>query len=73
MTILDQQMIFCDKKKYFYVLKYQIAISLFSGPLSSVLSIKYSYKTVTLIGGTFAALGMMTSYFATSVSYLYVR
>ncbi|KAG8035123.1 hypothetical protein G9C98_001613 [Cotesia typhae] len=42
------------------------------GPLSSVLSIKYSYKTVTLIGGTFAALGMMTSYFATSVSYLYV-
>ncbi|XP_044592992.1 monocarboxylate transporter 5-like [Cotesia glomerata] len=42
------------------------------GPLSSVLSIKYSYKTVTLIGGTFAAVGMMTSYFATSVSYLYV-
>lgn len=42
------------------------------GPLSSVLSTKYSYKTVTLIGGTFAATGMMFSYFANSVSYLYV-
>ncbi|KAK2578655.1 hypothetical protein KPH14_012144 [Odynerus spinipes] len=42
------------------------------GPLSSVLSTKYSYKTVTLIGGTFAATGMMLSYFANSVSYLYV-
>ncbi|XP_063992647.1 monocarboxylate transporter 13-like [Diachasmimorpha longicaudata] len=42
------------------------------GPLSSVLSMKYSYKTVTLIGGAFAASGMMLSYFATSVSYLYV-
>ncbi|XP_012280353.1 monocarboxylate transporter 13 [Orussus abietinus] len=42
------------------------------GPLSSVLSMKFSYKTVTLIGGTFAASGMMLSYFADSVSYLYV-
>ncbi|XP_043267562.1 monocarboxylate transporter 13-like [Venturia canescens] len=42
------------------------------GPLSSVLSMKYSYKTVTVIGGAFAASGMMLSYFATSVSYLYV-
>ncbi|XP_043495819.1 monocarboxylate transporter 9-like [Polistes fuscatus] len=42
------------------------------GPLSSILSSKYSYKTVTLIGGTFAATGMMLSYFANSVSYLYV-
>ncbi|KAI4482813.1 hypothetical protein M0804_008666 [Polistes exclamans] len=42
------------------------------GPLSSILSTKYSYKTVTLIGGTFAATGMMLSYFANSVSYLYV-
>ncbi|XP_034933713.1 monocarboxylate transporter 9-like [Chelonus insularis] len=42
------------------------------GPLSSVLSIKWSYKTVTLIGGAFAASGMMLSCFATSVSYLYV-
>ncbi|KAK0159830.1 hypothetical protein PV327_010902 [Microctonus hyperodae] len=42
------------------------------GPLSSVLSIKYSYRTVTIIGGAFAACGMMLSYFATSVSYLYV-
>ncbi|XP_071571239.1 monocarboxylate transporter 12 [Temnothorax nylanderi] len=42
------------------------------GPLSSILSTKYSYKTVTLIGGTFAASGMMLSYFANSVTYLYV-
>ena len=46
---------------------------IFSGPLSSVLSMKYSYKTVTIIGGSFAAAGMMISYFANSVPYLYVR
>ncbi|XP_033216274.1 monocarboxylate transporter 5-like isoform X2 [Belonocnema kinseyi] len=45
---------------------------IFSGPLSSVLSMKYSYKTVTMIGGFFAATGMMVSYFANSVPYLYV-
>ncbi|XP_012254490.2 monocarboxylate transporter 13-like [Athalia rosae] len=44
----------------------------FLGPLSSVLSMKYSYRTVTLMGGTFAAGGMMLSYFANSVTYLYV-
>ncbi|XP_033217272.1 monocarboxylate transporter 9 isoform X2 [Belonocnema kinseyi] len=42
------------------------------GPLSSILSVKYSYRTVTLIGGTFAAVGMMLSFFATSIGYLYV-
>ncbi|XP_050465978.1 monocarboxylate transporter 14 [Cataglyphis hispanica] len=42
------------------------------GPLSSVLSVKYSYRTVTLIGGTFAAVGMMLSYFADSVAFLCV-
>lgn len=42
------------------------------GPLSSVLSVKYSYRTVTLIGGTFAAAGMMLSYFASSVAFLCV-
>lgn len=42
------------------------------GPLSSVLSVKYSYRTVTLIGGTFAAAGMMLSYFADSVAFLCV-
>ncbi|KYN28918.1 Monocarboxylate transporter 12 [Trachymyrmex cornetzi] len=42
------------------------------GPLSSILSTKYSYRTVTLIGGTFAASGMMLSYFANSVTYLYI-
>lgn len=43
------------------------------GPLSSILSVKYSYRTVTLIGGTFAAVGMMVSYWASSVTYLYIR
>uniref|UniRef100_A0A2M3Z1T1 Putative monocarboxylate transporter n=1 Tax=Anopheles braziliensis TaxID=58242 RepID=A0A2M3Z1T1_9DIPT len=42
------------------------------GPLSSILSVKYSYRTVTIIGGTFAAVGMIITYWATSVSYLYV-
>ncbi|KAL0134603.1 hypothetical protein PUN28_001417 [Cardiocondyla obscurior] len=42
------------------------------GPLSSVLSVKYSYRTVTLIGGAFAAAGMMLSYFASSVAFLCV-
>lgn len=43
------------------------------GPLSSILSVKYSYRTVTLLGGTFAAVGMMLSYFANSVGFLCVR
>lgn len=43
------------------------------GPLSSILSVKYSYRTVTLIGGTFAAVGMILSYWASSVTYLYIR
>lgn len=42
------------------------------GPLSSVLSVKYSYRTVSLIGGTSAAAGMMISYFANSVGFLCV-
>lgn len=50
------------------ILTYEI-----KGPLSSILSVKYSYRTVTLIGGTFAAFGMILSYFASSVSYLYIR
>lgn len=45
----------------------------FLGPLSSILSVKYSYRTVTLLGGTFAAVGMMLSFFAGSVAYLYIR
>lgn len=42
------------------------------GPLSSILSVKYSYRTVTVIGGTFAAAGMILTYWATSVNYLYI-
>ncbi|XP_069364491.1 monocarboxylate transporter 12 isoform X3 [Maniola hyperantus] len=41
------------------------------GPLSSILSVKWSYRTVTLIGGSFAAFGMIFSSWAFSVSYLY--
>ncbi|KAF5294764.1 hypothetical protein FQA39_LY00248 [Lamprigera yunnana] len=41
------------------------------GPISSILSLKYSYRTVTILGGTCAALGMILSYFAESVTYLY--
>lgn len=33
---------------------------------------KYSYRTVTLIGGTFAAVGMIMSFWASSVTYLYI-
>ncbi|XP_014208622.1 monocarboxylate transporter 12-like [Copidosoma floridanum] len=43
----------------------------FLGPLSSYLSIKYSYRTVTMIGGFFASSGLMLSFFANSVTYLY--
>ncbi|XP_058463311.1 monocarboxylate transporter 12 [Malaya genurostris] len=42
------------------------------GPLSSILSVKYSYRTVTIIGGTFAAAGMILTYWATSINYLYI-
>lgn len=42
------------------------------GPLSSILSVKYSYRFVTIIGGTCAALGMIISFWASSVSYLYL-
>ncbi|XP_055386301.1 monocarboxylate transporter 13 [Condylostylus longicornis] len=42
------------------------------GPVSSILSVKYSYRTVTIIGGTFAAVGMIISYFAQSVTFLYI-
>lgn len=42
------------------------------GPLSSILSVKYSYRTVTIIGGTFAAAGMIITYWATSVNFLYI-
>ncbi|XP_022907737.2 monocarboxylate transporter 12 isoform X1 [Onthophagus taurus] len=42
------------------------------GPLSSILSLKYSYRTVTLIGGTSSALGMIISFYADSVNYLYI-
>lgn len=37
-----------------------IHFTFLSGPLSSILSVKYSYRTVTLIGGTFAGVGMVT-------------
>lgn len=42
------------------------------GPLASYLSAKYSYRTVTLIGGTFASIGMVASFFASSIHFLYI-
>ncbi|XP_045481211.1 monocarboxylate transporter 4 isoform X2 [Harmonia axyridis] len=42
------------------------------GPVSSILSLKYSYRTVTLIGGTFAAVGMMCTTFAQNIIYVYI-
>ncbi|CAI6369327.1 unnamed protein product [Macrosiphum euphorbiae] len=41
------------------------------GPVSSYLSSIYSYRTVTLIGGTLASLGLMLCYFADSITFLY--
>ncbi|XP_003426396.1 monocarboxylate transporter 13 [Nasonia vitripennis] len=41
------------------------------GPLTSILAIKYSYRTVALVGGLFGSTGLMISYFAESVTYLY--
>lgn len=43
------------------------------GPVSSYLSSIYSYRTVTLIGGTLASLGLMLCYFADSITFLYFR
>ncbi|KAJ8952546.1 hypothetical protein NQ314_007515 [Rhamnusium bicolor] len=40
-------------------------------PVSSILSVKYSYRTVTVLGGIFAASGMIISFWANSVYYLY--
>ncbi|KAL7739583.1 hypothetical protein ACLKA6_002160 [Drosophila palustris] len=42
------------------------------GPVSSILSVKYSYRTVTLIGAVSASLGMILSFWASSVGYLYI-
>lgn len=42
------------------------------GPLSSILSVKYSFRTVTLLGGAFAAAGMMITFWASSIVYLYL-
>ncbi|XP_018569911.1 monocarboxylate transporter 13-like [Anoplophora glabripennis] len=41
------------------------------GPISSILSVKYSYRIVTVLGGIFAAAGMILSFWANSVYYLY--
>ncbi|ALC38016.1 CG11665 [Drosophila busckii] len=42
------------------------------GPVSSILSVKYSYRTVTLIGAVSASLGMILSFWASSLGYLYI-
>ena len=42
------------------------------GPLSSILSVRYSYRTVTIIGAAFCSTGMILTHWATSVQYLYL-
>ncbi|XP_043069637.1 monocarboxylate transporter 12 [Drosophila bipectinata] len=42
------------------------------GPVSSILSVKYSYRTVTILGGASASLGMILSFWASSIGYLYI-
>lgn len=42
------------------------------GPLSSILSAKYSYRTVTFIGAAFCSAGMIATHWATSIEYLYI-
>ncbi|XP_065355492.1 monocarboxylate transporter 13 [Calliphora vicina] len=42
------------------------------GPVSSILSVKYSFRTVTILGGASAALGMIISFWASSVAFLYL-
>lgn len=43
------------------------------GPLSSILSVKYSYRTVTMVGAAFCSAGMILTHWATSIQYLYIR
>ncbi|XP_070490484.1 monocarboxylate transporter 12-B [Chironomus tepperi] len=42
------------------------------GPLSSILSVKYSYRTVTFIGSAFCSFGLIMTYFTNSIEYLYI-
>lgn len=42
------------------------------GPLSSILSVKYSYRTVTFVGAGFCSAGMILTHWATSIQYLYI-
>ncbi|KAG8307411.1 hypothetical protein J6590_020541 [Homalodisca vitripennis] len=42
------------------------------GPLASYLSTKYGYRIVTLLGGVFAASGVIASVFATHIAHLYI-
>lgn len=42
------------------------------GPLSSILSVKYSYRTVTFVGAVFCSLGMIMTHWANSIEFLYI-
>ncbi|XP_075228296.1 solute carrier family 16 member hermes isoform X2 [Lycorma delicatula] len=42
------------------------------GPLASYLSGQFGYRAVTLLGGMCAGIGMILSFFANSITYLYV-
>lgn len=43
------------------------------GPFAGALATKYSHRSVTIAGGLLASAGLMLSYFATSIQFLYVR
>ncbi|KAG8227964.1 hypothetical protein J437_LFUL007515, partial [Ladona fulva] len=42
------------------------------GPVACVLSNRFSYRMVTFLGGFLAAMGLILSYFAHSITYLYL-
>lgn len=44
----------------------------FLGPASSILAMHYSFRFVTILGGSFAAVGMMVIYFVNSVTAMFL-
>lgn len=40
--------------------------------MASILSVKYSYRVVTIIGGSFASVGLILTYWTTSIEYSYI-
>lgn len=73
-TCNDMCLSYENKQKKKITKKCSNAFDLFyTGPVSSYLSSIYSYRTVTMVGGTLASLGLMLCYFADSITFLYFR